>query len=46
MTSKKEYALFILNYIKKEYNSITGYCKKELNLTDENIFELKNKFLE
>ncbi len=46
MTSKKEYALFILNYIKKEYNSITEYCKKELNLTDENIFELKNKFLE
>ncbi len=46
MTSKKEYVLFILDYIKREYGSITKYCKKELNLTDENIFELKNKFLE
>ena len=42
---KKEYLQGIIEELKEKYGSVTAYCKKELGVTDEDVFILKSKYL-
>ncbi|MDE7082130.1 MAG: tyrosine-protein phosphatase [Clostridia bacterium] len=46
MIAKPEYIKHAIEKIKERYGSILEYCKQALELTDENIELLKNKYLE
>ncbi len=46
MKAKRQYIVGALEYIKREYGSVVGYCKQALGVTDEEILKLKDKYLE
>lgn len=46
MAAKKEYLWIPMKEIEKQYGSVTEYCKKELGVTDEDIANIKNKYIE
>ena len=46
MAAKPVYMKTPIEEMKKKYGSITGYCKQELNVTDEDIKTLKEKYVE
>lgn len=46
MDTKPEYITCAIDEIEKRYNSITGYVKEALGVTEEEIQVLKNKYLE
>ena len=41
-----KYMVNVLDYLKDEYGSVKGYIKNALKITDEEINQLKDKFLE
>lgn len=46
MDAKPQYIKGAIDMIKEKYGSITEYCKQALNITDEEIKILKDKYLE
>lgn len=46
MNAKKKYILALMEDVEYRYGSITEYCKKELDITEEDIALLKAKYLE
>jgi protein-tyrosine phosphatase len=45
MAAKPVYMTSTLNEIKNRYGSVTDYCKQQLDITDEDIQTLKDKYL-
>ncbi len=45
LTAKREYIESLLDFMDEKYGGIIGYCKAELNITDEYIEKLRNKYL-
>lgn len=45
MRCKKSYLEAVIKYAEENYGSVLGYCKEVLELTDENIERLREKFL-
>ena len=45
MAAKPSYMKAPINDMKRKYGSITGYCKAELGVTDEDIATLKEKYV-
>ena len=46
MAAKPVYLKTPIDDMKQKYGSITGYCKQELGITDEDIATLKRKYVE
>lgn len=46
MAAKPQYLTTVMDEIKKTYGSITNYCKERLDVTDDDIALLKQKYLE
>ena len=43
---KPRYITGAIDAIKEKYGSVTEYCKQVIKITDEEISELRNKYLE
>jgi protein tyrosine/serine phosphatase len=46
MAAKPKYIQTIMNELKQTYGSMVEYCKQVLDITDEDIATMKQKYLE
>ncbi|MGN0818537.1 MAG: tyrosine-protein phosphatase [Candidatus Coproplasma sp.] len=46
MAAKPSYIIETMKYLKEQFGSITEYCKRKLDVTDEDIAVMREKYLE